>query len=412
MNKLSFSQLAYITMGQSPNGEYCGINIKGVPLLNGPAEFTEFAPIPVQYTSDPKKMSKVGDILFCVRGSTTGRMNWSNQEYAIGRGLAAITHKEGKQYNHFLKYLIENYLSSLLNNTNGSTFPNLTSSLLADFIVDVPNLPIQKKISNLLANIDKKIELNNQINTELETMAKTLYDYWFVQFDFPDAEGKPYKSSGGKMIYHEVLKREIPEGWENGTFGDYSKVKSGFAFKSTWWSDEGVPVLKIKDVLENYTLNQTDFSFVPQCKVPNNSESFTSKAGDVVIAMTGATIGKFAAIPYTKKPILINQRVGLYQLGEDPFKKLPFLINSMKQDFFRLKVFQIAGGAAQPNISNEQLNSFPLNYPSDNLIGKFNERLADSYKLIATNIKQNKDIEELRDWLLPMLMNGQVTVSQ
>lgn len=301
---------------------------------------------------------------------------------------------------------------------SGSALPRIILKNFGEIEIIYRDLQTQKQIAQVLSCIDTKINLNNRINTELEGMAKLLYDYWFVQFDFPanmqdsslsGAEG--YKSSGGKMIYNQDLKREIPVGWEVKKFGDYSKVKSGFAFKSSWWQPEGIPVVKIKDIQEDYTLNQNDFSFVTVDKI-EPAKRFRSKSGDLVIAMTGATIGKFAMIPYSDNPLLINQRVGLYELGEEPFEKLPFLLNSMKQEFFRGMVVQIAGGAAQPNISGEQLDSFPLIQPNNNLIDEFNEKFKPLYKKISSNIAENQKLASLRDWLLPMLMNGQVTIKE
>lgn len=167
MIKVKLSDLANIKMGQSPKGETCNEDGNGIPLLNGPSEFTSYYPIPKQYTTDPKKICKEGEILFCVRGSTTGRINWTDKKYAIGRGLASISHKKGDKFNHFLKYLIDYNLSSILNLTSGSTFPNLTNDNLASFEFYVPELDVQKKISSFLYNIDAKIELNNKINDNL-----------------------------------------------------------------------------------------------------------------------------------------------------------------------------------------------------------------------------------------------------
>ncbi len=396
MNKFSFSQLAYITMGQSPKGEYCGINIKGVPLLNGPAEFTEFAPVPVQYTSDPKKMSKVGDILFCVRGSTTGRMNWSNQEYAIGRGLAAITHKEGEQYNHFLKYLIENYLSSLLNNTNGSTFPNLTSSLLADFIVDVPDLPIQKKISNLLANIDKKIELNNQINAELEAMAKTLYDYWFVQFDFSDVEGKPYKSSGGKMVYNEVLKREIPYGWQAKVLADIANITMGQSPSGTSYNSQGMGTI--------FFQGSTDFGWLfPTTRQYTTEPNRMAKKGDILLSVR-APVG---TMNIAKDDCCIGRGLAALnsKTGSDGF--LFYVMQYYKQIFD----YRNSEGTTFGSITKDDLHSLPLAYPTSDLLDKYDEIVSQSNKLVFEKGMENIQLEELKEWLLPMLMNGQVTVN-
>lgn len=127
--------------------------------------------------------------------------------------------------------------------------------------------------------------------------------------------------------------------------------------------------------------------------------------------MTGATVGKFAIVPYTNEPLFVNQRVGYFSLGENPIDKLPFLINSLNQKYFREAIFTLASGAAQPNISNEQINNIALLLPKEKLILKFNSSLSPCYSRILNNQKENQELASLRDWLLPMLMNGQVTVA-
>ncbi len=350
-------------------------------------------------------------LLLSINGTLGNMAFFNNEKIILGKSAAYLNFKTNINSFYYYYFQLKEVQEYFYNVATGSTIKNLSLKSIQDFEVPYPKEKEWKPIAKVLSDLDAKIELNNKINQELEAMAKTLYDYWFVQFDFPNEQGKPYKSSGGKMLYNEELKREIPEGWEVGSFGDYSTVKSGFAFKSTWWQTTGIPVIKIKDIQEDYTLNINDFSFVGSDKV-KVAKHFKTKAGDVIIAMTGATIGKFAMIPYSDNIMLVNQRVGLYDLGEEPFFKLPYLLNSMKQDFFRSKVFQIAGGAAQPNISGEQLDSFPLLKTNDELIDLYNNKLKSTYKRIASNIKQNQQLTELRDWLLPMLMNGQVTVKE
>jgi type I restriction enzyme, S subunit len=335
-------------------------------------------------------------------------------DVVLGYHLSLITPNTVKLDGRFLHYWLNTKQSKRYfeNNAGGSGQRcTLTLDTIKSIPLHLPPVKTQKSISKVLSDLEDKIELNNKINQELEAMAKLLYDYWFVQFDFPNEQGKPYKSSGGKMVYSKELKREIPVGWEVKTFGSYAKVKSGFAFKSTWWQASGIPVVKIKDIQEDYTLNQRDFSFVEEDKI-KLAKKFICKVGDVVIAMTGATIGKFAVIPKTNTQLLVNQRVGLYDLGNEPFDKLPFLVNSMKQDFFRAKIFQVAGGAAQPNISGEQLDNFPIVKPNDSLIGEYNVKFKSLYKKIANNIYEIQLLTQLRDWLLPMLMNGQVTIKE
>lgn len=259
----------------------------------------------------------------------------------------------------------------------------------------------------MLSTLDRKIALNQQINAELEKMAKTLYDYWFVQFDFPDENGNPYKSSGGEMVYHPELKREVPKGWGRKTIGDYCKSTGGYAFKSSEWVESGNPVIKIKNIQEDGSLNISDIDFVDLSN-KTIDEKFKGNVGDIVIAMTGATIGKFAIIPKTDSDLYVNQRVGVFKLSA--VEKLPFLINTLSQDYFRKSIIELSGGAAQPNISNEQINNIELIYPVENIIANFNEKLTASYKQIIQKRYETQKLIQLRDFLLPMLMNGQVEV--
>lgn len=334
-----------------------------------------------------------------------------NLNYDFQRSVGIIKCDEKKINTKYLYYYLNTqFVQNRLNHlSKGAVQKCLFISDLKNLEIDFPDLPTQQKIASVLSALDDKIELNNRINAELEAMAKTLYDYWFVQFDFPNEEAKPYKSSGGKMVYNPTLKREIPEGWEVKTIGDYCKSSGGFAFKSSWWTDNGTPVVKIKDIQEDYTINLSDLAFV-DISDKNIDDKFKAKPGDVLIAMTGATVGKYAIVPYTEKPLYVNQRVGYFNLGIKPEKKLPFLINSLNQKYFRESVFTLASGAAQPNISNEQINNIQLLLPSKEIIELYNKVFEPYYSKILLNQKQNQELSALRDWLLPMLMNGQVKV--
>lgn len=247
---------------------------------------------------------------------------------------------------------------------------------------------------------------NFLLNDNLAELSKTIYDYWFVQFDFPDENGKPYKSSGGKMVYNDILKREIPEGGEVKRIGDYCKSSGGYAFKSSEWKKSGNPIIKIKNIQEDNSLNIEDIDFVDMSKTID--KKFKANAGDIVIAMTGATIGKFAIVPKTDNDFYVNQRVGVFKLNE--LKKLPFLINTLNQDYFRKNIIEISCGAAQPNISNEQINNIELILPINNIVEKFNNRMTICYEKIIQNRYKVYHLQSLRDWLLPMLMNGQISV--
>ena len=298
---------------------------------------------------------------------------------------------------------ITDYIGNIAD-TAVSAYPSINPSDLSSLCFMFPDYDIQKTIADIWNNYDRKIELNRAINQNLEAMAKQLYDYWFVQFDFPNEEGKPYKSSGGAMVWNEELKREIPQGWSNMSIGDYAPCKSGYAFKSKDFGDKGLSVIKIGNIQENYTLDMTD----SQCIDLFNKTLFLAKRYDLVIAMTGATIGKFAI---SQSNYWVNQRVGRFDLGDRPLLRLGFLFNSLKQEYFREQVFQIACGCAQPNISAEQIDSISILKPNDVILNQFNKLCEPLLELQSENYLQIEELTKQRDELLPLLMSGQVSVN-
>ena len=327
-------------------------------------------------------------------------------KYIQSQDVAKIVCKEDLLDKNFAFYLISSALvkQQLSAAAQQTKIRHTSPDKIKDCTVWIPELSEQKRIGKLLRSIDSKIELNRQINQNLEAMAKQLYDYWFVQFDFPNEDGKPYKSSGGAMVWNEELKREIPQGWSNMSIGDYAPCKSGYAFKSKDFGGKGLPVIKIGNIQENYTLDMTD----SQCIDLFNKTLFLAKRYDLVIAMTGATIGKFAI---SQSNYWVNQRVGRVDLGDRPLSRLGFLFNSLKQEYFREQVFQIACGCAQPNISAEQIDSVSILKPNDVILNQFNKLCEPLLELQSENYLQIEELTKQRDELLPLLMNGQVSVN-
>ena len=268
-------------------------------------------------------------------------------------------------------------------------------------------MPEQTRIAEILGALDDKIELNNRINKNLEEQAQALFKRWFVDFEFPNEEGKPYKSNGGEMV--DSALGEIPEGWTVGKLGDYCKVKSGYAFKSSWWKNDGVKVVKIKNIESSNTLNLNDCSCVSEDKI-DFAKDFLVKDGDLLIAMTGATIGKFAIVPMTHKPLLVNQRVGKFFLGDNPKESLPFLYCVLKKDEVINEIINRGQGSAQPNISPSDIGTIEIVYPTNNIICLFNEKLLAIFKLLIDNNYQNQTLAQLRDILLPKLMSNQLKI--
>ena len=305
-------------------------------------------------------------------------------------------------------YYLYNYLKllDLSNLDSGTGVPSMTFDSYYNLSVNLPSLKVQNKIADILSHIDKKILINRQINRNLEELAKQIYDYWFVQFDFPNDEGKPYKSSGGKMIWNDVLKRKIPEGWEDGYIGDLFQTQPGFAFKSSDWKEVGHPVLTIKSINSDGAINIENASFIDTFDIKYQKYSTTN--GNMIFAMSGNTIGKIGLISSDIDNILINQRVLIIKTTLEDVAFPYFTINDKK---IQNLVFQLGANSAQPNISEEEFRSIKICFPPKNLLKYYNQYCCHFFQDIIKNRIEISTLTKLRNNLLPLLMNGQVTLN-
>lgn len=270
-----------------------------------------------------------------------------------------------------------------------------------DMQLPIPHLDKQREIVKEYNVIQNRIALNQQLIQKLEETAKAIYREWFVEFEFPDENGKPYKSNGGEMVWNEELQKEIPTGWEIASIGKYSKVKSGFAFKSEWWQSSGIPVIKIGSI-NNNTIDKASLDFVSTDKL-EKAKNYRVQEGDIVIAMTGATIGKIGLVPKLNDTILVNQRVGMFDLGNKPAEKTAFLYFNLLTDFVQNEIKNVGGDSAQANISNGQIQEIEMLYPTNNLILNFNRIGKPIIETILRKIAENQKLTELKELLLSKL---------
>ena len=305
------------------------------------------------------------------------------------------------------------YLHSIGQNSV-SSYPSINPSDIENLSFSFPDLSEQQRIAKILSTIDAKIELNKKINRKLETMAKELYDYWFVQFDFPNAQGKPYKSSGGKMVWNETLKREIPEGWEVGKLGDIiSKLSSGKRPKGgiDKTLKTGIPSLGAECINEH--LGEFDFLSTPFIK-----DSFKDKLSngkiennDILIYKDGAYVGKVTlfrdGFPY--QDAYVNEHVFLIHATEEKYEEFLYFTLSSSSYF---KIMQNLGKvkAAQPGLNKDDLNSIMSLVPGKDIIINFHNKVESYFRKIFLNANQLGRLVVLRNQLLPLLMNGQVRV--
>jgi len=266
---------------------------------------------------------------------------------------------------------------------------------MCDVELPIPYIDKQLAIVREYNTIVERIKLNEQINQKLEETAQAIYRQWFVDFEFPisaeyaasigkpELEGNPYKSSGGEMVYSSNIDMEIPKIWEIGSIGQYATVKSGYAFKSDWWVDKGVPVIKIGNIQNNtISFDSVDYVTGDKCSL---ASQFIAKAGDIVIAMTGATIGKLALVPNLGGQMLVNQRVGLFDLGDNPIRSAPYLYCMLRQNHVQEEIKNVGGDSAQANISPDQIQDISIVIPQRETIGSFNEYLGVGFKKIMDN---------------------------
>ncbi len=279
----------------------------------------------------------------------------------------------------------------------------LSPNRISKLKIYLPDIKLQNSIGKLFSSIDKKIEINNQINSELEQMAKTLYNYWFIQFDFPDENGRPYKSSGGKMVWNEELKKEIPEGWEVDNLTKYCTLYNGYAFPSNIYLDKGkFKIYTIKNVTDN-GINPSNCSYINEIPKKMNKECFLTP-GNILLTLTGH-IGRVGIVYETNA--LLNQRV-LKIVSEYPL--LTYLILNDKYIYNQIK--NNANGSSQKNLSPNALNEILYAYPNKYIISDFIQKYGMIYDKIISLQQNIKELTSLRDFLLPLLMNGQAVIRE
>ena len=281
----------------------------------------------------------------------------------------------------FLYYVLadDSFFNYAMATSKGTKMPRGDKISIMEYKVPHYDIEEQKKIACILCMLDEKIKINNRINKNLLEQALTMFSTQFAALD------------------------------RNGCIGDYCSVKSGFAFKSSWWTTNGVKVIKIGSINQD-NLNLSECSYVDEDKV-DKAKDFKVIAGDLLIAMTGATIGKFAMVPYSSDTLLVNQRVGKFFLGNNPVEKLPFIYSTLKQPDVYYEIVNRGQGSAQPNISASDIMSISCVIPSKEAINKFNKTLQPLFDLIISNQRENQQLSTLRDSLLPKLMSGELDVS-
>lgn len=355
-------------------------------------------------TDNKLKRSRLaeGDLLFSIAGAYLGKIGIvrsrdlpANTNQAVG---IVRLNKKKADVDFLYYYFSQNYINKYINKLSSqSSQPNLNLELLGKLEFGLTDISIQKKIAEVLSSLDSKIELNNNIDSELELMAKTLYNYWFVQFDFPNKNGKPYKTSGGNMIYNNELKKEIPEGWECLFLNDYLEFERGiepgtanyFDSKET---ENHIPFYKVGGMDgESKTWILKEIAGSSTAKEDDIFVSFDGTVGKLVIGISGA---------YSTGIRKIYQKKGYFP------KAYVYFIFDSEEVQKTIKKYATGSNILHAGSSIEVL-AVPYN---KEIVEVFNSKVENIFLKLLQIKKENRELSELRDWLLPMLMNGQITV--
>ncbi len=351
--------------------------------------------------------TKKNDIVYARRGDVEKHAFIETDEPAIcGTGCLRVRVINKDVYPLFLSIYLNRPETKkwLTTHAVGSNMPNLNTDILSSVPVEVPIYAEQIKRANIVWDIDKKVQLNKRINDNLTRQAKLLYDYWFTQFDFPDENGKPYRSSGGKMVWNEQLKCNIPENWSVIPLSNVFTFKSGYSFSSDLYQTSGkYKLLTIKNV-QNDGVNLNVDNYISD--LPENVPDYCLlKANDILMSLTG-NVGRIG-IMYADN-CLLNQRVALAEPINNELKSYVYFL--LKSDIIHKQYEMIANGSSQQNLSPIEAEKVMIAYNPKIAIA-FSKLCQKHLNTIVSNLAENQELISLRNWLLPMLMNGQATIA-
>ena len=416
LKKYKLGDLLQVTRGASLSGEYYATQGNYIRLTCGNFDYRNNcfkenqSKDNIYYVGDFKEefLLEKGDIITPLTEQAIGLLGSTARipesgKYIQSQDIAKIDCNESLLDKDFAFYLISSacvkqQLSAAAQQTK---IRHTSPDKIKECTVWIPSLDIQKRIGRILTDIDNKIAINRQINDNLEAMAKQLYDYWFVQFDFPNEEGMPYKSSGGEMVWNEKLKREIPQGWVVEKMGKCTNVLLGGTpdtNDNSLWGN-GYNWLNSGEVAE-FPILKSEKNITP--KGLEKSATVLAPKGSVTLSITRHLRPSILCID-----ACINQSV-VAILENDKVSK-EYIYPLLNRDIPRL--MSLRTGAQQPHINKETVEAINVVLPPANIMGAYINIAESIYNAIFNNAKDVEELTKQRDELLPLLMNGQASVN-
>lgn len=419
LKKSRLGELIEVTRGASLSGEYYSTKGEYIRLTCGNFDYhnncfkENTSKDNLFYTGEFREefLLEKGDIITPLTEQAIGLLGTTARipksgKYIQSQDIALVKCKAGKIDPTFCYYLISsrlvrNQLSAAAQQTK---IRHTSPDKIKACTVWIPELDEQITIGRLLASLDDKIHLNKRINDNLEAMAKQLYDYWFVQFDFPNEEGKPYKSSGGAMVYNEKLKREIPQGWTAAKIKDVAQTYSGGTPTSTnseYYDGGNIPWINSGELNNSIITSTTNYITEEGLK---NSSAKLYPQDTILVALYGATAGKVSLLSFEA---CSNQAVcGVIPPNKIMTTYIRYYLFSLYEHFITL-----SSGSARDNISQETIKNTILPIPQEKILKEYSDAVAPIISKTIANQKEMENLTKQRDELLPLLLNGQASVN-
>lgn len=417
INKYPFSELYEMSSGISTTKAQAG---HGYPFVSFGTVFNNyFLPeqLPDLMDTSEKEQDiysiKEGDILITRTSETIDELAMScvaTKDYpkATYSGFTKRLRPKttGIAYHKYLAFYLRGYLfrKAVTNNAFMTLRASFNEDIFSFLNLYLPEYQEQVKIGDMLYNMEQKITINQKICSELEAMAKALYDYWFVQFDFPDENGKPYRTSGGEMIWNEQLKREIPKGWEATRLGNICDFRNGINYDKDVEGDQEYRIINVRNISSaSLLLNESELDKINLPSV--QADKYLLSSDDIVIARSG-TPGATRLLWKINEPTIFCGFI-ICSTPHEALHKI-YLTYCLK----RLEGTSATktGGSILQNVSQDTLKNLFVLIPDREVLRQFNAVISLILEKIHSNIDENNELTKLRDWLLPMLMNGQAWV--
>lgn len=351
----------------------------------------------------------INDILYARRGDVEKHAFIKEKDNGVlcGTGCLRVRITTSEVEPEFISFFLnrEETRKWLVAHAVGTNMPNLNTDILSDVPIAYPLLEEQRKIVQVLNSLDEKIALNNAVNDNLAYQLKDIYNYWFNQFDFPHNDKHQYKADGGLMIWNDKIKRKIPAGWEIKSFGELCSLRNGINYDKSVEGDKMYRIINVRNISSSdLILNENDLDEISLPQKQGNK--YCVSENSIIVARSGIP-GATRILQKPSSNIIFCGFIICCTPCDDIYKY--YLMFYLKQ--LEGSAATKTGGSILQNVSQDTLSNLPVPIPPQSLLREFNQIVSQSLELIHSNMQENTQLLKLRDWLLPMLMNGQATIS-